>query len=167
MNAWKLIKSLNKTQLKSLFFMFLRRPHYIYPTFRATSACYRICGKNFPGKHQLNGPENAFRHALWNILIAKATMKWIWIGNKAEKSERWAEKITDWHEEFAPNSDLAKAMDLHNNRIGRELFLKWLNENKGLSNTFIVDELKEMLPQSRKITSVGDIEKQTQHLIHI
>ena len=35
----------------------------------------------------------------------------------------WTKEITDWHEDFSPNKELARAMDLHNNFIGRELFL--------------------------------------------
>ena len=34
----------------------------------------------------------------------------------------WTKEITDWHEDFSPNLALARAMDLHNNYIGRELF---------------------------------------------
>ena len=113
MSIWKVIKSLKYKQLKSAFFLFLKKPLFVYPTLKATVTSYKISQKEFPKTHYLNGKANAFRHALWNIIICNECNKWV---INIEKAVSWAKTITDWHEELSPNKPLDKAMDLHNNK---------------------------------------------------
>lgn len=54
-----------------------------------------------------NGPRDAFRHAIWNCLMAKS------IGKGQAKT------VADTHEEFGKNHPNEKAMDDHNNAVGR------------------------------------------------
>lgn len=58
---------------------------------------------------------DAFRHAIWNVLIAKYTD-----GTKAQRAE-WAQRFTDAHEYGSPTPDtpLDNPMDYHNNAVGR------------------------------------------------
>ncbi|MFI4852593.1 MAG: DUF6973 domain-containing protein [Gimesia chilikensis] len=65
-----------------------------------------------------NGNGDAFRHALWNCLMAKS------IG--VSKAKQWG----DAHENggTSPNPPLEKEMDLFNNEIGRGISIKNLDE---------------------------------------
>ena len=56
-----------------------------------------------------NGKGNAYRHALWNALSATR------IGNEL------TERLTNAHEDWDGNPELAREMDLHNNAEGREI----------------------------------------------
>ncbi|MGS2762555.1 DUF6973 domain-containing protein [Sinomicrobium sp. M5D2P9] len=142
--------------------LFAKHPLMLIPTAKATTNSLRISGDLFPKKHRGNGRANAFRHALWNILIAREAMKW---NKNREKSLEWAKTITDWHEEFAPNKELAKIMDLHNNVIGRQIADTWLREEKDLSDSNIAEYLKNAMTGSKKITTPSDADYSG--LIHI
>lgn len=117
-----LIRSLSRVRpgrLLSLTGLVLTRPLFALPTLEATRRCMAICDERFGKKHRLNGPANAFRHALWNVLIALHCSRW---SSKLEDLLDWTKRITDWHEDTFPNPASDRAMDLHNNRVGRELF---------------------------------------------
>lgn len=68
--------------------------------------------------HGGRGVANAFRHAAWNLLIAKNCT----VFTSEENARDWAKHVTDMHEEVFPNESFDHEMDLHNNRIGREVF---------------------------------------------
>ncbi|MGS2741321.1 DUF6973 domain-containing protein [Sinomicrobium sp. M5D2P17] len=153
MSLWKLIRHLKFRQILSLMVLFAKHPLMLIPTAKATTRSLRIAGNLFPKKHRGNGRANAFRHALWNILIAREAMKW---NGSREKSLDWAKTITDWHEEFAPNKELAKVMDLHNNAIGREIFETWPHNEKDLSDSNITAYLKNAIAESKRITVPSD-----------
>ncbi|MFO7718843.1 MAG: hypothetical protein R6W85_00205 [Gillisia sp.] len=134
-------------------------PFFIVPTFKATRETIRICNTHFGNKHHKNNSTNAFRHALWNFLICEKCYK---LSKSIEKSSRWAEKITSLHELLSPNRELAKIMDLHNNRIGRELF------EKNASNRLdIITVLKEMMENAAQVCSVEEIETVQYRLVFI
>lgn len=164
MSLWKLIKNLKFRQITSLLALFARHPLMLIPTVKATKRCLDICRDLFPKKHKGNGRANAFRHALWNILLAGEAVKW---NKDREKSLAWARKITDWHEEFAPNQELAKTMDLHNNAVGRELFATWLNAQISITDTFVIEQLKEIKARSRKLTDTSETIAYSGELVHI
>lgn len=92
----------------------------MFATIIATYETFRISQHHFPNIHGKHNKANAFRHALWNILIAKKASFF----SADERVLKWTKEITDWHEEFSPNSDMAKLMDLHNNAIGRNFYLE-------------------------------------------
>lgn len=59
-----------------------------------------------------NNAADAFRHALWNAKM------------KATIGEDLAKKFADAHEESPQNPPAEKAMDLHNNAMGRTIVVK-------------------------------------------
>lgn len=122
----------------------MSRPFWIIPTHRATVKTIFICDKLFGKKHHQHGPENAYRHALWNMLIARSCYR-------AQRSPQdlvdWAEKVTSLHEKLAPNEPLETAMDLHNNQVGRQWFLDQhlhLKTQKEISQ-WLLDRLPEVV----------------------
>ncbi|MEJ1221596.1 DUF6973 domain-containing protein [Sediminicola sp. 1XM1-17] len=147
-DAWRLLKLL------------LRFPLFAYPTLSATIQCIRLCNAYFGRKHHKNNVANAFRHALWNFLIAAECKKWT---RKNSKAVLWAELITNWHEDFSPNRDLARAMDLHNNEVGRNVFLG----NGTVSKEEGITQLKLKLPDAIKIKTSDGLKKHTDRLVYI
>lgn len=122
MNIWKVIRGLAVKKLFRLATISIRSPLMVYPTIKATKQTVAICEKLYAKAHHGNGPANAFRHALWNVLIAKNALA---VTGNIEKSIIWASKFTDLHEELSPNNTLEKAMDLHNNAVGRQIFYEY------------------------------------------
>ena len=160
MNLWRFFKKLDYSTLWQLFILSVRNVVYIIPTIRATNLTVRLSDEHFAKLHHDNNATNGFRHALWNILIAKYCLKW----NKNEaKVLNWTKKITDWHEEFSPNEDLAKTMDLHNNQIGRTLFLE--NQKNTIANFILL--LKKEMVNSVHIKSLKEIAESPLNLVHI
>lgn len=147
------------TQLWSLAGLCLRNPMYVIPTYSATRKTIRVCDQKFGNTHHTNGKANAFRHALWNVLIMHRCKKWSTI----EKTAVWAKCITDWHEGFSINASLAKAMDLHNNYIGRSFATK----HKDASEQQLIQLVMVLLPLSKKHTTIEEIQHHSGTLIHI
>ena len=136
------IRQLNFKEIFILLKLFLPQPFYIFPTYRATKETLRLCDRLFGKKHYQDNRENAFRHAYWNFLIAEKVFQ---KNNSVEESIIWAKKITDLHERLAPNKALARAMDLHNNEVGRNLFSNNPEENA-------VEKLQDLMNSAVKIT---------------
>lgn len=162
MTIWNRIKQLSIKQFFILLKVFIMRPLYIIPTHRATIETLLICDKLFGTKHQNHSRENAFRHALWNIIIAKNcyTPK-----RSAANVIEWAEKITTLHEKMAPNKPLETAMDLHNNKVGLTLFEEEKLYQKPLS------EIKKILLQKMelgvKVSSEEEIKQHTDKMVYL
>ena len=160
MNLAKIIATLNFKKLFSLFGLCITRPLYIIPSYTATKQCVTICDTHFGKTHHKNGKANAFRHALWNALIMHNNMRW---GRSVVKAAAWAKKITDWHEEFSPNAPLERAMDLHNNHIGRTFVQKYADA----SQAQITQGLMELLPLSRKLNTEEELAQFKDQLVYI
>ncbi len=160
MNIWGILKLVKPKDVWSLFKLLLRFPLFAYPTIKATFKCIRLSNKYFGKRHHTNNAANAFRHALWNYLIVVECRKWT---REEHKAIQWAELITNWHEEFSPNKDLARAMDLHNNQVGRNMF----KVHSDTSTEKGIDLLKEMVPHSRKINDIEDLSNYTDRLVHL
>ncbi len=154
------IKLLNKGNAWSFILLFMRHPLNLIPTFLATYQCVKISDEHYGTLHHQNNATNAFRHALWNFLIAKKCAGW---RRNKRKAIRFAQKITDWHEEFSPNEPLEKEMDLHNNHVGRKLFIQ---ENEKSIEKFVVF-LKEKVTSAKRITKIEDIEMYSTELVYI
>lgn len=75
MNVLKRIRQLSLKQLWHLSGVFIKQPFLIFPTLNATKKTMQISSELYGRKHHKNGPANAFRHALWNILIVKAAFE--------------------------------------------------------------------------------------------
>ncbi len=156
----KVLRSTDFKQLPGLFWLAISHPFFVIPTLRATQKTMQIAQREYGNAHKGNTKANAFRHALWNVLIAKACLKW---KNNLEKVLRWTETITTRHEKLAPNKPLPRAMDLHNNHIGLEN-CKDLVE---LTEREIVDFLKKMAEKALKIEHLGEIKTAGKRLVYI
>ncbi|WP_410548873.1 DUF6973 domain-containing protein [Allomuricauda sp. M10] len=160
MNPFSVLKRVSFKHILKGILLGLSKPFFILPTLKATKDCMKISTAHYGKLHYKNGPANAFRHALWNCMIAQRCFRW----NKNEiKVLDWAKKITDWHEEAFPNKPLAKAMDLHNNAVGRSIF----EQNIGKSEQEIIAILKEMTSQSISIEENTDTSQLKNQLVHI
>lgn len=162
MAVWKRIKSLNIKQLFLLVKTFSVNPQYFFPTHRATLKTVQICDRLFKKTHHKNNVTNAFRHALWNVLIAK---KCFAKNNSVEKSAEWSKTITDLHEKMAPNDELEMTMDLHNNEMGRKLFAEKQMQLKDEDS--IIAILKENMGTAVKVSSIEEIENTKNEFVYI
>ena len=82
--------------------------------------------------------------------------------NSEEKVISWSQKITDLHEQLFPNFELAEAMDLHNNYVGRILFQK----SPG-SYTRAIEVLKGKMKTAVFVTTLKEIETADFNLVFI
>ena len=157
-----LVKRLRNLSFKNFFILggvFILKPFLIVPTYKGTKKTISTCNDCFGKKHHGDTRSNAFRHALWNYLICEQCFE---IAGSIEKAINWSKRITDLHEDLSPNSKLAKEMDLHNNRIGRDLFAE--NHKIQLDH---VEELQKMTRNAVKISSVEDIKAAKNELVYI
>ena len=106
----------------------------------ATAKTFQISQREFPNIHGKHNKANAFRHALWNMIIAKKCTRF---SKNIEAVLNWTEEITNWHEDFSPNEALPRMMDLHNNRIGRELFATHKNASLQEMTTMLIKQLDQ------------------------
>lgn len=160
MNPIAILKRVNTKNILKVIFIGLGQPLFLVPTLRATKQCMKISTDHYGRLHYKNGPANAFRHALWNYLIAKKCCVW---QKKPEKVMTWAKKITDWHENAFPNRELARKMDLHNNAVGRIIFEEHIEKPE----TEIVEILKKMTNKSIKIDVQSNLTGLENQLVHI
>jgi len=158
------IKLLKFKQFKSLFFIFIKHPIFIYPTLKATSTSMLMAQKEFPNIHGKNNKANAFRHALWNILLVQELLKW----NKNKMNAiQFTNIVTTWHENFSPNKPLEKAMDLHNNEIGRKMAMTFLTANKKIDISEISILLLQKLKSSIQISSKEETHQYPNKLVYL
>ncbi len=162
MAVWNRIKNLSFKQLFLLAGTFIKRPWYFFPTHRATLKTVQICDRLFKRAHHKNNVTNAFRHGLWNVLIAKKCLP---KNNSVDKSLEWAKTITDLHEKLAPNAELEMIMDLHNNEIGRNLFAEKQMQN--MEEEKIVAVLKVKMETAVKVSSIDEIEENKSEFVYI
>lgn len=158
MNIWKRIKKLSFKQLINLGLVFIKRPLLISPTLKASTKAMQISQQHYGNLQHKNGKPNAFRHALWNILLAKVAYK----ENETAATD-WAEQVTTLHEKLAPNAPLETVMDLHNNMVGRQFF----SETLDLSEKELIQFLKEKSSNAKQITKVEDVERYPNELVYI
>ena len=129
-------------------------------TIQATLQTFQISQKEFPNIHGKNNKANAFRHAFWNALIAKKCSRF---SSNTESILDWTKKITDWHEEFAPNEKLAEMMDLHNNGIGRQKYREFGHESVKEMSKLMISELDHAI----KVRDVSEIQQYSHQLVYI
>ena len=160
MSILRVLQNVKIKKIRKILLLGAWHPLFIAPTLRATKKCLNVSTELYGKSHHQNGPANAFRHAFWNYLIAKKCFSW---RPNQKRVMLWTEKITDWHEAAFPNSSLARAMDLHNNAVGRQLFLGHRSE----SVEHVIDKLKNLTLKSVQIHSESDIIVQPLQLVHI
>lgn len=156
----KILRSTDFKQLLGLFWLGLSHPFFVIPTLRATQKTMQIAQREYGNAHNGNTKANAFRHALWNVLITKACFK---RKNKFEKVLRWTETVTTKHEKLAPNQPLHRAMDLHNNQLG----LAHCKDLVALDENEIIDFLKKMAEKAQKIEHLAEIENADKNLVYL
>ena len=157
---WRIVRNLDFRQLFGLLGLFLRNPLYTFPTIFATKKCMAIAEREYGSKHHLGNPANAFRHALWVILITKKCLKW---QNNEQKAKAWAKQFTDWHEDFSPNKALERAMDLHNNAMG----LRYFEQIKDRNEAETVSFLKQRASEAVKVLTVEEVKSIEDILVYI
>lgn len=147
-------------EVLQLFKVSLGKPRFIIPTMKATRQSINICDELFGDDHHENNRTNAFRHALWNYLICEECYM---VCDSVEKSVDWSKKITDLHEELAPNDKRAKLMDLHNNQVGRKLF----KNNYSEEDLDIISLLTEKMKMAAKVSKTEEIMAHQNQLVYI
>lgn len=160
MNPISIINRLDLKQAIGIARLALWYPLWIFPTGTATRHCIAICDRDFGMRHSADGPANAFRHALWNFMIAHYCLKWRF---RPHNVLQWTEKITDWHEKTFPNPDSARTMDLHNNAVGRVLFTRY--REKPLP--WVVDHIKGMLEEAVPLGGIQDLDAYPDTLVYL
>ncbi|TBW27801.1 DUF6973 domain-containing protein [Gramella sp. KN1008] len=135
----------------------IKKPLFIIPTYKATKKTIAICNIHFGKDHHKDTRANAFRHALWNFLICEKCSE---VSRSIDAVVYWSEKVTNLHELISPNREIARKMDLHNNFIGRNLFLS-------NPETDAVKELEDMLQDAIKVGSAKEIENAGNKLVFI
>ena len=160
MLLWNIIKGVRFRLMKSVLVFLFKHPIFMVSTIIATFDVVRISQKEFPDTHGFHNKANAFRHALWNIFIAKQCALF---SRKSHEVILWTKEFTDWHEDFSYNKELARIMDLHNHYIGRELFLK--TPEKTHKQGVIL--MKEQLQKAVQIVSVEDVVNYPTQLVYL
>jgi hypothetical protein len=161
-DLWYFIKRANAKQIWQLIMLSLGNIRLLWPTYKATKKAVQYSNTYFGTKHHKNTPANAFRHAIWNWLIAKECMQW----KKDENTVlKWTQRITAMHEKILPGDTLSNAMDMHNNEVGRSVFFKEKEHDleKGLAT------LRKLTQESKKIRTLDELtfhsKSQLVHLI--
>jgi len=82
------------------------------------------------------------------------------ISKSVEKAIEQSKIITDLHEDLFPNSESARLMDLHNNKVGRTLF------NKD-SEMDIVKRLELMMEEAKKLEPGLEVKNTDDYLVYL
>jgi len=155
-----IIRRFSIMQLLRLSVLLFQNPLFIIPTLRATRKTMLICNELYGNHHHNNGRENAFRHALWNVLICQKTFV---ISKSEQKAVVWSKKVTDLHEKLAPNKPLEQTMDLHNNETGRLFF----RDLKNASQEEVVHFLTQKTAQAKVLEKIEDTDIYTNDLVYL
>ena len=160
MNLWARIKRLSIPQLWDFSILFLKNPLLIIPTLKATKRTFEICNERFGNEHHKSNQANAFRHALWNVLICRNTLK---NTKNKQKSVFWAQKVGDLYESVTQNKKLDEAMDLHNNAVGRIYFFNLLDKNEDE----IVDFTFKKMELAKKVSKIEEMNRVYNEMVFI
>jgi hypothetical protein len=112
-------------EIKEFFDISNNRQFLVFDKGRA----FKEAARQFPAGES-DGHQDAFRHAFWNILLAKSS----------SFGKDWAEKFTTAHEGRSGNPAAREAMDLYNNEVGRSIYQKNPEKSEG--------ELSELLKEA-------------------
>lgn len=160
MKIWKRIQQLSIGQLWELFVFFLKTPLLLIPAIKATKRTFVICNERYGTNHNKSNKGNAFRHALWNVLICKRVLK---ITKNKQKSVFWTQKFTELYEKVTQNQPLDTAMDLHNNAIGRMCFFNLIDKDETNSITSIHQATKN----AQKVNTIEEMKNYSNQLVYL
>ena len=146
------LKTLSFAKIVKLLRLTVPHPLFSILGFYATVKSFAIAQKYFPATNSNNGIGNAFRHALWSCLIMMYCCKI----SSPKKSLDFCKRMTDLHEELFPNEPLETKMDLHNNKIGMDLFMEMLPgiHRQFFESGFFVEKLKVMTKNAEILNDV-------------
>ncbi|MFC6266890.1 DUF6973 domain-containing protein [Frigoriflavimonas asaccharolytica] len=144
------IRTLTFKKLGLLLGTTIPNPLFTAISFYATLKAFVLAKKYFPKTNSSDGIGNAFRHALWTSLILMYYCKI----SSPKKALKWCKKITDLHEELFPNEALQKQMDLHNNKVGMDLFMEMVPgiHRQFFESSFLIDELFKKVKTAKILT---------------
>lgn len=164
------------------FWYFVWHPALASPIKKATNKAKELTDSNYPKSEKWRDKADAFRHAIWNVLICK------YIGedkNEISDCTKKAEDFTTKHETGATKPswmtdldwELDKQMDLHNNAQGRKYFesVAWIvkvglfkvKRVRAPSEEEIVSGIKGKLNSAQKISTANDANKYPSNLVYI
>lgn len=148
------LRTLSFEKIIKLLKLAVPHPLFAILGFYATIKSFSIAQKKFPKTSASNGVGNSFRHALWTSLIMMYCCKI----SSPEKSLNFCKRMTDMHEELFPNKPLEKKMDLHNNRVGMDLFMELLPgvHRQFFETSFFVERLSEKLKTAKILKNMDD-----------
>ncbi len=102
----------------------------------------RISTEMYGKTHHKSNRANAFRHALWTMLLGRAVYRKT---ADVKKAQDWALKFTNLHEELFVNDALSREMDLHNNHFGIESLPRFLQVTEIEVIRFLQTEAEEAI----------------------
>ena len=148
------LKTLSFAKIVKLLKLTVPHPLFSLLGFYANVNSFAIAQKYFPETTYNNGIGNAFRHALWTCLIRMYCCKI----SSPKKSLEFCKRMTDLHEELFPNEPLEKKMDLHNNKVGMDLFMEMLKgiHRQFFETNFFVDQLFEKTKTAKVLKNLND-----------
>ena len=148
------LSTLTFKKIVKLLSVTLPHPLFSILSFYATIRSFLIAKKYFHETNSTNGIGNAFRHALWTCLIMMYCCKI----SSPKKSLDFCKKITDLHEELFPNKPLETKMDLHNNKVGMNLFMEMLQgiHRQFFETGFFINKLFEKTKTAKVLKSVDE-----------
>jgi RHS repeat-associated protein len=115
-----------------------------YISKRALDQAYKVgAQQGWASGEAHQGRIDAFRHAYWNALLAKA----FGVENAAF--------VTDLHEEEHPNAQLEMQMDLNNNQFGRDI----VEEDPKISNEEIQQKILDEIESGTEILYFEDYQE--------
>jgi len=148
--VWTRLKGMQAGPLIRLAFLLLLHPYRIRPTIQSSKETMALCDQRYGNTHHKTNRANAFRHAYWNYKMAKNCLKTV---KNAQKAAKWAQKVTDLYENVSVNETLERAMDLHNNKIGIDLFLTDFEQKEDI----IVKKLVELAQNAEKLHDLASL----------
>ena len=164
------------------FWYFVWHPALAEPMKKAKEKAEELTSLNYPNISAYQNKADAFRHAIWNVLICK------YIGeSKNEISDciKRADDLTTKHETGASKPDkmtndeweLDKQMDLHNNAQGRKYFesVAWIVKEgwfkvkrvRAPSEDDLVTGIKNKLNSAKKINKASDTSIYPSNIVYI
>ncbi len=166
----------------SEFWYLVWHPSLASPIKKAKEKANSLTDTNYPTSEKWRDKADAFRHAIWNVLICK------YVGldrNEISNCTEAAEEFSTKHETGADKPgtmtdidwELDKKMDLHNNAQGRKYFesVAWIvrvgwfkvKRVRAPSEDEIVTGIKTKLNSAQKISTSNDTSKYPNNIVYI
>ena len=154
------LKGLSFSQLFKLAGLFVQNPGYVFLTAQASKKALSIATKYYGNTHHKSNKANAFRHAVWNVLLGQAVYKKT---QSLRQAQDWAQRFTDLHEELFVNRKMDRVMDLHNNAFGIQALRMFANRPEAEAIHF----LREAAENAIAIASPAEAENHQNKLVYI